>query len=59
MSAESTCAFVHCQAGGVIMAAPLVSELRIIDLRTLAVEGVDEYHPGCWAAELRRGVGRE
>ncbi len=54
MSAESTCAFVGCQAGGVILAgAPIVSELVLSTNPPDAWFVVDEYHPGCWDAELR------
>jgi len=55
VSGEAKCAFDRCQAGGAILpGAPRMSELVIMDLRTLNVEGVAEYHPGCWAAELYR-----
>lgn len=37
--------------------APRVSELVLSTNPVGAFYVVDEYHPGCWAAELQKGTG--
>lgn len=54
MSGEATCAFERCQAGGVILAAPAPRVSEVVFDKGGHWYVVDEYHPGCWAAELHR-----